>query len=156
MCLLSTTITKKLNLATESYLHEWEWSEDTLVTARRQELDTSRQLYFSSPISSLRSPFYSIFPQQRRLKREAIRSSPWIWGIRNLHSTCSGPGWRSRYSDYGLDGPGIESRWGRDFPHPSRSALGPPSLLHNGYRVSFPGIKQPGRGFYHPPGLKKE
>jgi hypothetical protein len=21
---------------------------------------------------------------------------------------------------YGLDGPGIESRWGRDFPHPSR------------------------------------
>ena len=24
---------------------------------------------------------------------------------------------------YGLDGPGIESRWGRDFPHPSRPAL---------------------------------
>ena len=26
---------------------------------------------------------------------------------------------------YGLDGPGIESRWGRDSPHPSRPALGP-------------------------------
>jgi hypothetical protein len=26
---------------------------------------------------------------------------------------------------YGLDGPGIESRWGRDFPHQSRPALGP-------------------------------
>ena len=26
---------------------------------------------------------------------------------------------------YGLDGPGIESRWGRDFLHLSRSALGP-------------------------------
>ena len=26
---------------------------------------------------------------------------------------------------YGLDGPGIESRWGRDFPQPSRPALGP-------------------------------
>ena len=25
----------------------------------------------------------------------------------------------------GLDGPGIESRCGRDFPHPSRPALGP-------------------------------
>jgi len=26
---------------------------------------------------------------------------------------------------YGLDGPGIESRWGRDIPHLSRTALGP-------------------------------
>ena len=26
---------------------------------------------------------------------------------------------------YGLDGPGIESRWRRDFPHLSRTALGP-------------------------------
>jgi hypothetical protein len=26
---------------------------------------------------------------------------------------------------YGLDDPGIESRWGRDFPHPYRSTLGP-------------------------------
>jgi len=26
---------------------------------------------------------------------------------------------------YGLDGPGIESRWGRDFPQLSRTALGP-------------------------------
>jgi hypothetical protein len=28
-------------------------------------------------------------------------------------------------TDYGLDGPGIESQWGRDFPHLSRPALGP-------------------------------
>ena len=26
---------------------------------------------------------------------------------------------------YGLDGPGIESRWGRDFPHLSRPILRP-------------------------------
>ena len=26
---------------------------------------------------------------------------------------------------YGLDGPGIESRWAQDFPHLSRPALGP-------------------------------
>jgi len=31
----------------------------------------------------------------------------------------------STATHYGLDGPGIESRWGRDFPHPSRPALGP-------------------------------
>jgi hypothetical protein len=28
-------------------------------------------------------------------------------------------------TDYGLDSPGIESWWGRDFPHTSRPALGP-------------------------------
>ena len=36
---------------------------------------------------------------------------------------------------YGLDGPGVEFRWGRDFPHPSRPVLGPPNLLYNMYRV---------------------
>jgi hypothetical protein len=44
---------------------------------------------------------------------------------------------------YVLDGPGIESRWGRDFPHLSRPPWGPPSLLYNGYRV-FPGSKEAG------------
>jgi hypothetical protein len=43
-------------------------------------------------------------------------------------------------TDYELDGPGIESRLGGDFSHTSRPALGPPSLLYNGYRV-FPGSK---------------
>jgi hypothetical protein len=30
---------------------------------------------------------------------------------------------------YGLDGPWIESRWGRDFPHTPTPALDPPSPL---------------------------
>jgi hypothetical protein len=34
--------------------------------------------------------------------------------------------------------------------HPDWS-WGPPSLLYNGYWVSFPGVKQPGRGADHPP-----
>jgi hypothetical protein len=38
---------------------------------------------------------------------------------------------------FGLDGPWIESPWGRDFPHPSRPPQGPASRLYNGYRV-FP------------------
>jgi len=46
---------------------------------------------------------------------------------------------------YGLDGPGIESRWGRNFPHLSRPALGPTPSPVQGYRV-FPGGKErPGR-----------
>ena len=28
---------------------------------------------------------------------------------------------------------------------------GPPSLLYNGYRVSFQGVKRPGRGVNNPP-----
>jgi len=46
---------------------------------------------------------------------------------------------------YGLDGPGIESRWRRDLTHLSRPALGPPSLLYNGYRVFPAGKERPGR-----------
>jgi len=46
---------------------------------------------------------------------------------------------------YGLDVPGIEFWWGRDFPLSFRTALGPPGL-----RVSFPGIKLPDRGVDHP------
>jgi hypothetical protein len=32
---------------------------------------------------------------------------------------------RGGSTGYGLDGPGIESRWGRDFSHTSRPALRP-------------------------------
>ena len=53
---------------------------------------------------------------------------------------------------YGMDGPGIESRWGGEIFRtcPDRP-WGPPSLLYNGYRV-FPGGKeQPGRDADHSP-----
>jgi hypothetical protein len=44
-----------------------------------------------------------------------------------------------RATDYGLDGPGIESRWGEIFRCPDWP-WGPPGLLYNGSRV-FPGGK---------------
>ena len=45
---------------------------------------------------------------------------------------------------YGLDGPGIESRWWRDFPHPSKPTQGPTQPpIRDGYRV-FPGGKAAG------------
>jgi hypothetical protein len=52
---------------------------------------------------------------------------------------------------YGLDGSRIESRWGRDFSHTSRPALGahPASCtMGTGY---FPGVKWPGYVADHPP-----
>jgi hypothetical protein len=71
-----------------------------------------------------------------------------------LERSFSDVGWRG-YRDggrgsvvgittgYGLEGPGIESRWVGDFPPPSRLALGPPSHLYNVYQV-FPGGKAAG------------
>jgi hypothetical protein len=50
---------------------------------------------------------------------------------------------------YGLDVPGIESRWGRDILQPSRPALGftqPPIK----WVLCLPGVKRPGRGVDHP------
>jgi hypothetical protein len=45
---------------------------------------------------------------------------------------------------YRLDGPGIESRWGRDFSHLSRPTLGT-TQAPNGYRVFSGGKERPGR-----------
>jgi len=49
---------------------------------------------------------------------------------------------------YGLDGPGIESRWGREFPHPFTPAHTTSYTMGTG---SFQGVKQPGRGVDHTP-----
>jgi hypothetical protein len=49
---------------------------------------------------------------------------------------------------YGLDGPGIESRWVRDFPHLGPGAHPGSCTMGSG---SFPGVKRPGRGVDHPP-----
>jgi hypothetical protein len=55
---------------------------------------------------------------------------------------------------YGLDGPGIGSWTGRCFSHPSNPAVGPSSLLYDGHRVCFPGIKRIRDGVDHPPRLE--
>jgi hypothetical protein len=65
-----------------------------------------------------------------------------------------------RATRYGLDGPCSEYRGGEIFRTHPNLPWGPSSLLCNGYRVSFPGIKRPGRGVIYPPPssveLKKE
>jgi hypothetical protein len=60
---------------------------------------------------------------------------------------------RSGYSDslQGLDGPAIESRCGRDFPHPSIPALRPTQRPAQWVPGLFTGVKWPGRGVDHPP-----
>jgi len=51
---------------------------------------------------------------------------------------------------YGLDAPVFEPRWGTRFSAPVRIGPEAPSLLYNGYRVSFPGVNCPGSGVKHP------
>jgi hypothetical protein len=46
---------------------------------------------------------------------------------------------------YGLDGTGIESRWGEIFRTCPDRPWAPPSLLYNGYRVFRGGKERPGR-----------
>jgi hypothetical protein len=51
---------------------------------------------------------------------------------------------------YVLDGPGIEYRWWRDFPHPSRPALEPTQHPVQWVPGLSRGVKRPGRGVDHP------
>ena len=52
---------------------------------------------------------------------------------------------------YGLDGPGIESRWGARFSALVQTGPGAHAASYTMGTGSFPGVKQPGRGVNHPP-----
>ena len=54
---------------------------------------------------------------------------------------------------YGLDGPGIESRWGGggDVPHLPRPAPGPTQPPIQWVPGLSRGVRRPGRGVDHPP-----
>ena len=54
---------------------------------------------------------------------------------------------------YGLDGPGIESRWGARFFVSVQTGPGTHPASYTMGTGSFPGVKRPGRGVDHPPHL---
>ena len=57
---------------------------------------------------------------------------------------------------YGLDGQGSNSGAGEVFCTRPDQPWGPLSILYNGYRVPFPGVKRPGGGANHPPPSRTE
>jgi hypothetical protein len=75
-----------------------------------------------------------------------IMWSIWVYDIFPHYFMNSGPGSSVGIATgYGLDGPGIVSRWGRVFRTCPDRPWGQPNLLYNGYQV-FPGGKErPGR-----------
>jgi hypothetical protein len=52
---------------------------------------------------------------------------------------------------YGLDGPGIESRWEARDSAPVQTSPGANTASYTMGTGSFPGVKRPGRGVDHPP-----
>jgi hypothetical protein len=54
-------------------------------------------------------------------------------------------------TDYGLYGPGIESRWGEIFRTCPNRPWGPPSRMYNGYLVFPEGKVRSGRAADHSP-----
>jgi len=69
-----------------------------------------------------------------------------LWIINSVTVRCVGPGSVvSIATGYGLDGPGIECQWRRDFPHLSRPTLGPTQLPVQSVPGLFRGKERPGR-----------
>jgi len=67
-----------------------------------------------------------------------------------LYRCISGPGSSVGIATrYGLDGPGIDSWWGRDFPSVQTGPGAHPASYIMG-TGSFPGVKRPGCGVDHP------
>jgi hypothetical protein len=56
------------------------------------------------------------------LPQSRAKHAEYLWDTKILCGLGSSVGIAT---DYGLDGPGIESRWGPDFSHTFRKALGP-------------------------------
>jgi hypothetical protein len=62
----------------------------------------------------------------------------------------------SKMTQYELDGPGIEPRWGRFFPHPSRPAVKPNQSPVHWVPGFFHGMQRSGRVVDHPPSSSTE
>jgi hypothetical protein len=74
---------------------------------------------------------YNIMERNSRYKSHKSSRSPKLRLIqkcviyKDLYVLCGPGSVVGRATSYWLDGPGIKSRWGQDFPHLSRPALGP-------------------------------
>jgi hypothetical protein len=115
------------------------------------------RIFWDEALSSLvdryqysEDPAASKFRVEKQRMAEKYSSETLVYNIPH-YIVQSGPGSSVGIAtDYGLDGPGIESRWDEIFRACADRPWSPPSLLYNEYRV-FPGGKvRPGRAADHP------
>jgi hypothetical protein len=93
-------------------------------------------------------PFYDLLSTDHHLLRVSFKRSLVNFRARIAQSVkLLATGWTVRGSNTG---------GGEIFHTRTDQPRGPPSLLYNGYRVSFPGVKRPGRGVDHPPTFSAE
>ena len=91
----------------------------SLATVKRTWAFIVMRKIFSPDFKQTRNLFRRIFIKICNTKFHGIPYS-------GSTSRACGPGSSvGIVTGYGLDGPGIESRWRRDFPHQSRPTLGP-------------------------------
>ena len=124
-------------------------------SSRRPRFDLRSGLV-SSWSTKWHCDFICLLPTSLHQRPIRIHLSPALHNLRNgqrlkinayVH-VYRGPGQLSQYSDSLPSGGRAPVR--RNFPHRSRPALGPPSLLYNRHRISHPGVKWPGRGVATP------
>jgi len=60
--------------------------------------------------------------QLHKVKELHTMPTDFVYGFHMIRGPGSSEGIAT---GYGMDGPGIEDQWRRDFPHPSRPDLGP-------------------------------
>jgi hypothetical protein len=137
------------------------WMNEVSVTTERNEdcfLLWYDAVYFgrSLPISERNElPSYT---QYVYLYHPALHDNPERSSLKHysthLHGLWDGDVGRDSsvgiVTRYGLDGQEIESRCGRDFPHPSRSALEPTLPDVQGVPGLFPGVKAAGAWSWPP------
>jgi hypothetical protein len=76
--------------------------------------------------SRIRNSQFGLMRPVLRATTTAVYMAAPVRNILDTTSYTSGPGSPiGMANDYRLDGPGIESQWGRNFSHTSRTSLGP-------------------------------
>ena len=97
-----------------------------------------------------------LVPSQLTLELSYLHSCTSVY-FKQIVGRCSSVGIETHY---GLDGPGIETRWGTRYSAPVQTGPRAHPASYTTGTGSFLGVKRPGRGVDHPPPvtprLKKE